>query len=290
MALAYANTEYQTHYLNLAYTPSKAISMLIAAEVFHKVPRLKNYGSYPLDSVFDAFRVSYRNNLSEMNSDQHFYYSNTTQTNPLNSNKLISIAGVGSSPIVQYQGSGAYFLDKVEEGVWRLELMPDAIHTRDPFERASPKKEVTRIQWQANTMQIILPDLGPEFTIKGLNEGNIYSATASSDIFQIQPGTYLLTKKGKNISPGKNHIGVISLNEFAAPRSSSTEMFLRHEPYAEVSAGKAFAIHAKVVGIDTGRVSLQIGRLGGGQARIIPMIITASSDYAAEVPPDLLGP
>lgn len=289
MALAYANTEYQTHYLNLAYTPSKAISMLIASEAFHKVPRLKNYGRYPADSIFDVFRVSYKNDLSEMNTGQKFYYSNTTHTKPVNSNKLIAIAGVGSSPVVQYYGSGAYFLDKIEEGVWRLEVMPDAIHVRDPFERASPKKEVTRIQWQANPMQITLPDLGSGFTIKGLNEGNNYSATGSADSFQIQPGTYLLTRKGKNISPGKNHIGVIGLNEFVAPMSSSTEMFLRHEPFAEVSAGKAFTIHAKVVGIDTGRVSLQVARLGG-PVRTIPMAITTASDYAAEVPADLVIP
>ncbi|MGZ3845524.1 MAG: membrane or secreted protein, partial [Flavisolibacter sp.] len=37
-ALAYANTEYQTHYLNLLYTPSKAISLLIASKAFHKLP------------------------------------------------------------------------------------------------------------------------------------------------------------------------------------------------------------------------------------------------------------
>ena len=138
-------------------------------------------------------------------------------------------------------------------------------------------------------MQIILPDLGSGFSIKGLNEGNTYSATVSADSFQIQPGTYLLTRAGKNISPGKNNIGVIGLNEFAAPKSSSTEMFLRHEPFAEVSAGKAFTIHAKVVGIDTGRVSLQISRLGG-QLRTIPMIPKTASDYAAEVPADLVTP
>ncbi len=296
MALAYANTEYQTHYLNLAYTPSKAISMLIASEVFHKVPRLKKYGSYPVDSLFDAFRVSYRNNLSEMNTDQKFYYSNTTQTKPVNSNKLTAIAGVGSSPLVQYRGSGAYFLDKVEDGVWRLELMPDAIHIRDPFEKASPKKEVTRIQWQSNPMQIMLPDLGSGFSVNGLNEGNTYSVAVAADSFQIQPGTYLLTRVGKNISSGKNSIGAIGLNEFAAPRPSSTEMFLRHNPFAEVSAGKPFTIHAKVVGIDTGRVSLQISRLGGGgggqggDLRSIPMIRKTASDFTAEVPADLVTP
>jgi hypothetical protein len=290
MALAYANTEYQTHYLNLAYTPSKAISMLIAAEVFHKVPRLKNYGNYPADSSFDVFRVSYRNNLSEMNTDQKFYYSNTTQTKPVNSSKLTAIAGVGSSAIVQYSGSGAYFLDKIEEGVWRLELMPDAVHIRDPFERASPKKEVTRIQWQANPMQVMLPDLGVGFSIKGLNDGNAYTATAAADSFHIQPGTYLLTRNGKSISSGKKNTGVIGLNEFAAPKSFSSDMYVRHEPYAEVSAGKPFIVHAKVVGIDTGRVMLQAGRLDGGQPRLIPMIKTNEADYQAIVPADLLNP
>ena len=262
MALAYANTEYQTHYLNLAYTPSKAISILIASEVFHKVPRLKNYGNYPADSSFDVFRVSYRNNLSEMNTDQKFYYSNTTQTKPANSSKLTAIAGVGSSVVVQYSGLGAYFLDKIEDGVWRLEVMPDAIHIRDPFERASPKKEVTRIQWKTAIMQITLPDLGSGFTIKALNDGNAYSVAAAADSFQIQPGTYLLTSKGKTISPGKKNIGVIGLHEFAAPTSFSTDMFVQHKPFAEIAAGMPLIIHANVVGIDTGRVMLQVSRLG----------------------------
>ncbi|MEP7145266.1 MAG: membrane or secreted protein [Ferruginibacter sp.] len=294
MALAYANTEYQTHYLNLAYTPSKAISALIASEVFHKVPRLKNYGNYPSDSVFDAFRVSYRDNLSEMNTDQRFYYSNTTQTKPVNGSKLIAIAGVGCSPIVQYDGSGAYFLDKIEEGVWRLEVMPDAIHIRDPFERASPKKEVTRIQWQSNRMQILLPGLGQGFSIKGLNEGNDYSVNVSADSFSIHPGTYLLTSTGKNISPNKKNMGVIGLNEFAAPKPVFTEMYLQHEPYEEVSAGKAFTIHAKVAKIDTGSVTLQVSHLGGGGPggglRNISMKPKMASDYTAEVPAELVTP
>lgn len=290
LALAYANTEYQTHYLNLAYTPSKAISLLIASEAFHRVPRLKNYGTYPADSVFDAFRVSYRNNLSEMNTEQKFYYSNTTLSTPVNSNTLIAIAGVGSSPVVQYDGSGAYFLDKIEDGVWRLEIMPDAVYIRDAFERASPGKEVTRIQWQKNLMQIRLPNLGAGFTVKALNKGNNYSPNVTPDSFTIQPGAYLLTRAGKNFSPGKNSIGVIGLEEFVAPVSSTAEMFLRHEPFAELSAGKPFTITAQVVGIDTGRVTLQISRLGWGGFRDIPMARTSASLFTAEVPADLVTP
>ncbi|MEO8406058.1 MAG: membrane or secreted protein, partial [Chitinophagaceae bacterium] len=290
MALGYANTEYQTHYLSLPYTPSKAISLLITSEVFHKMPRLKNYGNYPADSSFDVFRVSYKESLSEMNTDQKFYYSNTTQTKPVNAGKLMNIAGVGSSPVVHYLGSGAYFLDKLEDGVWRLEVMPDAVHIRDPFERASPKKEVTRGQWQTNDMQITLTDLGNSFSIKGLNDGNSYTATANADNFSIQPGTYLLVRNGKQTTTAKTAIGAIGLNEFVAPKPFNSDIFLQHIPLTETAAGKSFAINAQIVGVDTGRVTLQVNRLGGGQFRSIPMIKTTACNYSATVPVDLLAP
>jgi hypothetical protein len=109
MTTAFANTEYQTHYLNLAYTPSKAISILIASKAFHKLPRLKNYGTYPADTLFDVFRVSYKEQLGEVNSEEEFYYSNTTTSQPKNINKLRHIAGVGSSPIRINAGCNSYF-------------------------------------------------------------------------------------------------------------------------------------------------------------------------------------
>ncbi len=178
MALAYANTEYQTHYLNLAYTPAKAISLLIAGDVFKREPRGKKFGSYPADTVFGPFRVSYAESLSEMNSGEKFYYSNSTHSIPVDMRRLEHVAGVGSSPVVSYGGTGAYFLDKLGTGVWRLEVMPDAISIRDPFARASPEREVTRIQWEAEPMNIMLPSLGEDFMIKGLNEGNGFTGEA----------------------------------------------------------------------------------------------------------------
>lgn len=284
-ALAYANTEYQTHYLNLLYTPSKAISLLIASKAFHKLPRLKSFGSYPADSSFDVFRVSYKNSLSEMNSVEEFYYSNTTETKPVDVSKLEHIAGVGSSFVAKYDGSGAYFLDKLADGVWRLEIMPDAIHIRDPFERSSPNKEVTRLQWQSNTMQILLQDIS-SFSINGVNEGNDFASSVSDGSFQIRPGTYLLVSD--KVPP--SNIGGKGLREFAGARSMNNEMFLRHEPFNEVSSGKSFTISAQIVGLDSGKATLQINKLGGGfgSSRMIPMIRKSGSEYAAEVPVDFV--
>jgi len=289
LALAYANTEYQTHYLNLAYTPAKAISLMIAAKAFHRLPRLKNYGRYPADSSFDAFRVSYKEDLSEMNTEAEFYYSRSTTTRPLNATKLQHLAGTGSSPLVHYAGSGAYFLDRLDDGVWRLEVMPDAVSIRDPFERASPQKEVTRIEWKNNPIDILLSDLGAGFSFRALNEGNNRSGTATAQGFDIYPGTYLLERKGKTFKTERGRAGVIGLDEFVAPQSTSAEAYVRHEPYAEVSANEPFTIFAKVVGVDSGKVTLFINRLGG-QYRNIGMTRTGANDYSAEVPADIVQP
>jgi hypothetical protein len=287
MATAYANTEYQTHYLNLAYTPSKAISLLIASKVFHKIPRLKSYGAFPSDTLFGDFRVSYKNSLSEMNSEEEFYYSNPTSTKPKDISKLKHVAGVANSPVVQYEGTGAYFLDKMENGLWRLEVMPDIIQIRDPFERASPKKEVTRIQWQQNKMHISITDLGLNFLIMPLNEGNHYIAEDGLNMngsggFYIQPGLYLLKAKGTDFDyTGKK--------EFVAPKPFSAELFLSHTPCTEITSGKPFTISAKVAGLDTSdKISLELRT--AQRWRNIPMQKKVAGEYAAAVPADAAVP
>lgn len=190
MAIANVNTEYQTHYVNLAYTPSKAISLMIASEVFHRVPRRAAFSGYPADSSFDGFRVSYREGLSEMNVDGKFYYTNSTSGTPVKN--VAHIAGVGNSAVVKYDGTGAYFLDKISPGVWRLEVMPDAVRLRDPFERTAPNREVTRVEWNTRTMQIDLPELHETLSVrpgvyvfgKGTNVSMEFEAPIESPIFK----------------------------------------------------------------------------------------------------------
>lgn len=294
LSTAFNNTEYQTHYLNLAYTPNKAISMLIANRVFHNMPVNSNT-SYPVDSIFKAFHVSYAQALSEMNTDQEFYYSNNTTAAPVNAAKLQHIAGVGSSAVVKYPGYGAYFIDKLANGIWRLEVMPDAISIRDPFERPSPQKEVTHIQWRQQAMQVKLSDLGANFAIKPLNQGNSFTATASNGSFVIKPGTYLLLKPGKSLEglsfKNRSNIG---LNEFEAPPSFNNEVYVRHTPVLEVSAGANFTISAKIINVDSAdKVTLLVNKMNGPPITMIMERISAY-DYqatltAAQVTPGLLS-
>ncbi len=288
LSTAYGNTEYQTHYLNLAYTPAKAISLLIANRAFHTLPADKKSGVYPLDSVFGAFRVSYKQSLSEMNTDQEFYYSGSTTTQPRNSKALQHIAGVGSSGVVKYSGYGAYFLDKLENGIWRLEVMPDAITVRDPFAKPSPSREAVHIAWNNQPMQITLTNLGSNFKVQGINAQNNYTTTAQQTQFTIKPGTYLLTKQGKNNSQwmGDHMMGYVKLNEFVAPQPVSHEPYIAHTPMAEVSAGKTIRVNVKAINIDSAdKVTMMVKWPYGGPNRVA-MTRVSPNDYVAMIPPD----
>lgn len=245
MATAYANTEYQTHFLNLAYAPAKAISLLIASHVFHELPRAKPQSS---DTAFATFKVKYASASSEMNSPEAFYYSATTAAKPTDLKSLKHVAGVGSSVIIKSNGTGAYFLDKLEDGVWRLEVMPNVVPLRDPFGSAAADRPVVGINWGAVNFSLNLSDLGDQFSVKALNAGNTQNLIARNRAFTVKPGTYLLQKKGKASKlSAQNRFGTISLGEFVAPKATDPEVFEKAAAEKAAQAKKETATGALVL-------------------------------------------
>ena len=245
------NTEYQTHYLNLAYAPQKSLGMKVAGEAFRRVPLYKDYGPYPDNTSFAGIRVSYTQDLAELATDEKHFYSNTTATKPRSLQALREIAGYGSSPLIDYPGHGAYFLDRLERGIWRLEVMPDAIWIRDPFEKPSPKKHVARIAWNEWPMRIELPDLGVNFRAVGLNDGNRIDARADGKTLAVRPGAYLLTRDGVASRWGReSRWKNITLKEFVAPPASIDKIYLLHEPILEATAGRNLRVTATVASPD----------------------------------------
>lgn len=159
------NLGWQTQYFNMVYTPSKAVSGMIAAEVIRRIPRGKHFGYYPENNIFGDFRVSYDEQLSELNADDMFYYSNTTSTRPKNLQALSHIAGVGSSPVVSYSGTGIYFLDKQSDDTWQLEVYPDIMELDDPFKMVNPHRIMRKASCNSRTMKIQLPGLDTVITV-----------------------------------------------------------------------------------------------------------------------------
>lgn len=251
--MAYGNTEYQTHYLNLAYTPGKAIGMKIAAEVAQQVKRGQDYGVYPADTLFGDFRVSHNEDLSELNSTTKYFYSNSTSTQPKSANKLVAVAGCGESPLVKYEGTGAYFIDQLDKGVWRLEVMPDAVVVNDPFAKPSLDKEVVRIVNGKWDMILNLPDLGSQFTVSGINKDNHRNTTSiDGTIPTLEPGVYILQSvksKSKQLWTADKKWNHILLGEYVAPTPSvSTNYAIAHTAATMAEKDEPLFVEATIVG------------------------------------------
>ena len=219
--IAAFNTEYPTHFLNLVYTPAKALSMMIAAEAAKETPRGADYGSYPENTRFGHTRISYEEDLSEFNSPEKFIYTNNTATIPEDLSQLRQLAGHGSSPVVKYPGTGAYFLDAVgNTGAWRLEVLPDVALIDDPFGNTDLKDAKVVADIVPHDMLIKLPSLGPSFIYKGINSGNNSEGQADNCTFNIKPGVYLLARTEAELDKAmkvEKVAGNIGLTEFALP-------------------------------------------------------------------------
>ncbi|MBG8554917.1 cellulase family glycosylhydrolase [Hymenobacter guriensis] len=292
LAIAYANTEYQTHYLNLAYTPAKALSLLIAGKVFRQLKRGQSFGAFPQDSTFGNFRVSYRAGVSELNTPEEFYYTSSTTTQPHKPAALRRVAGTGSSPIVHYEGTGAYFLDQLTSGVWRLELMPDALEVRDPFATTSLRQSVTRIAWNTQPLRLTLPGLGADFTVRGLNAGNNFQGQATDGTVRLQPGVYLIAARGKNTTTitARTTLGAIQLGEFVAPAASTLPAQVLHTAPTQLVAGQPALLRATVAGAGETDSLFLVAQHFYGRTRSIPMRRNTLTSAEATVPAELLYP
>ena len=288
--LAYANTEYNTHYMNLAYTPGKALSLMIASEVFHRVPMYTDYGSYPDNTSFDEFRVSYEDDLAQLNTADKFYYTNDTPDQPVAPGSLQHVAGVGTSPIVEYDGTGAYFLDRLDDASWRLEVLPDALTVQNPFGRNALDKTVGVIQWNERSMTIDLASLGNSFTLTPVNAGNPHTTKTSDGSFGVRPGVYILS----NQPPTRQLLRSWEkrnphLRSFAGPESTVDRDYLTHTPVRAAPAGKDLPIEVQVT---SPRKNLNVQAVVGGTWRdtTIDLKHTGGFTYEGSIPADQVRP
>ena len=284
LATAPYNLGWQTHCLNMVYTPQKAASAIIAGQVMRRIPRMQPVGPYPQNTRFGDFRVSYEENLSELVSSDLFYYSNNTASRPPAPSKLRRIVGFGSSPVVRYEGAGLYFLDRIDDGAWRLEVYPDSIQIDDPFAPTRTDRLVFQLISRAWPMTIALPRLGGEFRVEPLDKGNTYSAVAKAGAFDARPGVYLLTRALRapvtlpDRLPGVPYY--LGMREFVCPEPSKAPPCVVLHAQEDYPADKPITLSATVASADApDSVSLQV--LGGPTAA---MRRTSGYDYSVTLP------
>jgi len=285
LATASRNLGWQTHYLNLVYTPRKAMSAIIASEAMHRLPRMQSYGPYPQNTRFGDFHVSPDENLGELVARDAFLYAGSTRATPPDPAALRRIAGYGSSPTVTYEGDGIYFLDKVRPGLWRLEVYPDAEPVRDPFELPNADKVVTRAISRTWPMTVVLPDLGPTFTVQSLTGGNRPNERATAGRFNVVPGVYALSSAGPvNKSDLPARLGELGFAEYHAPPRDSLPPSVQPLIAPSYLAGNDAELRARIVdATPPDSATLFIRPAVGGFYRAFKMHSAGSYEYAANV-------
>ena len=289
MCIGAGNPNWQTHYLNLAYTPAKAISFAIAAEVFRRTPRLTTFEDNNQKPGFlkkpgFSFRASYEDDLSEMLSEDTFMYSNDTKASPPAPEKLTRLAGCGSSPLVQYEGTGAYFLDKLSPGVWKLQVYPDAAMVADPYSGGDNEK--IRILWGKWEMQVRLPDLGADFEVGPCDKDrrSQKSVRAQNQTFTVTPGEYLLAASGAAVPD------VLPGVEWLAPPSSTAPPTAFLDAPSSWREGKPCPVEATVAVAGLPECTLYLKAPGAAAIETIPMKRTKTYLYSALILGQLMRP
>jgi hypothetical protein len=290
------NLGWQTHFLNLVHTPKKALSAVIAAEAMRRLPRMQAYGRYPDDLAFGDFRVSYERDAALLNSADAFMNAGTTDAQPRDPNALKHIAGFESSGVIDYEGSGAYFLDKVQAGVWRLEVYPDEVLVRDPFEQPRADKIVSRLLYRSWPMGIRLPDLGSRFFAAPINipaDKTPRASRAENGSFRVEPGVWLLTKNEHvDRSALPSRIGRVRFDEYHVNKPVAYPDFVQSLAPKEFLADGSVEIHARVANdVVPDEVKLWV-RPAGARTFGIPVAMSRAhgNDYLAVLDPGAYSP
>ena len=237
--IAQYNTEYPTHYLNLLYTPSKAVSMMVAANAMGDVPRGADYGSYPANTRFGNTYIDYEKDLSVFSTPGKYIHSNTAEES-LSSEKaatVTQIAGVGNSPFADYSGNGAYFIDRIPStDLWRLEVYPDATIISDPFGSTSLNDSKILLSSREERMKIKIPALAGGFTITQIvadpnGAGSLATQTSDEGNVSVVPGVFIIAPKGTTIPDASSLAGMkvagnIGVTEYGGYRQSRTPIAL----------------------------------------------------------------
>ncbi|MEI7732766.1 MAG: cellulase family glycosylhydrolase [Verrucomicrobiota bacterium] len=292
MPLAPFNAGWQTHYLNLIYAPQRALGFMIAADAFHTLARLEQSGLYPTNNVFGPrnqlglpeFRVSFEENLSERVGDRVYLHSSHTRTRPPAPELLERVAGCGASPLVAYEGTGAYFLDRLAPGQWRLEVYPDAVWVNDPFGKDSLEREVSRILWRAWPMRLQLPDLGGDFSVKAV-PSNASTAAVRGEI-TVTPGVYLLQRQGINAPPPAGFDPT-----FVAPKErKDVPPAIWHDVARHWVSGREYPVSAVIAVAGDPQVNLLYRPAATAAWQSLPMTRQSVYHYAAAIPAKTMQP
>ena len=195
-AVAEYNPGWLVHYLNLEHTPVKATAFAAAGEIFRKditdesLKRKNESWSGP------NFEISRTPDNVVYYDGRVLRYSNATRRKISNPNKLESISGRGNSEVVSCNGTGSYFMRKIDASHWKLSLFPNQKYVNDPSGEILFSSMANRYM-DINKIPVVsrLMDTPQSFLFRIGKTIKCEPAPMSQDgnVLTLRPGEYVLT-------------------------------------------------------------------------------------------------
>lgn len=131
-SIAEYNPGWLVHYLNLEHTPIKAAAFAAAGEVFRNDSKDNKFIKDNDQWMGSDFIITYKPDNVVFYNEVIFRYAATTTLDIDDISKLQIISGRENSKIIECDGTGSYYLQRINNNSWQLFLFADQMIVNDP--------------------------------------------------------------------------------------------------------------------------------------------------------------
>ena len=189
-AVAAWNPDWPQHYLNLRHTPERAVSHMIAGELFRRLPRGARMDLPADDVVCPPGAFSFAKNAAFLCAPDCYMQARPTEWRPMelpeSPRKIVS---VGSCPYFEYDGTGVVFLE-INGDKAKLTVLADVDRLRDDL-TGTPEAPLTKLVEREHPFRMKMN--GWE-KAKATRMDNHHPVTAQDAGWVLTPGEYALSR------------------------------------------------------------------------------------------------
>ncbi len=189
-AVAAWNPDWPQHYLNLRHTPERAVSHMIAGELFRRLPRGTRMDLPADDVVCPPGAFSFGKNAALLCAPDCYMQARPTDWRPLDvPESPKKVVSVGSCPYFDYDGTGVVFLE-VNGGKAKLTAYADVDRLREDL-TGTAEAPLTRLVEREHPFRMNMKGWEKASVTKGKDRKTV---PRQDGIWPIVPGEYELTR------------------------------------------------------------------------------------------------
>ena len=172
---------------------------MVAGEIFRHTGPGQMYDRHFNEQIGPNYAISRSRNLSMWSDNEQLIHTgDITQWTPIKISSCVKkISGVGSSPLVKYDGTGMYFIEDRGDEL-HIIIEPDHVWTGEPWNSLQTGM-TSRLDCAASHRMSIRLDAWPEGSYMLYRIGEESCRTAVSELsglegLNVSPGEYVVSK------------------------------------------------------------------------------------------------